>query len=76
MKTHQTKILESLYEVEQIERPIREGIVDLLVSPSLRKINTTSNFLDGIDLILMQALEDIKRLNNIFKPFIDLDDVT
>lgn len=75
MKTHKDRLLESLYVVKKIERPIRDGVVDLMVSPAMRKIADISIFLDGLDQICMQALEDVKRVANLQKPFSNFDDV-
>jgi sulfatase maturation enzyme AslB (radical SAM superfamily) len=76
MKTHKDLIIESMFEVKQIERPIRKGIIDLMVSPAMRIIPEISEFLDGIDLMLMQSLEDIKRVSNIYRPYKNKDDVS
>lgn len=75
MITHKTKILESLQEVKPVGRPIRNGIVDLMVSPAMRIIPEISNLLDGIDEFFMTSLENVKRVGNLYRPYKDFDDV-
>lgn len=71
---YKDKILKTLEERNDNEFPWQEGIVDKMVSPAMRRNESISKFLDGIDDIFINMVLDIKRTQNLIRPAVKEND--
>ena len=71
---YKDKVFKTLEERTENEYPWRDGIIDKMISPALRRNETVSKFLDGIDEIFIERVLDIKRTQNLIRPAVKEND--